>query len=67
MIKVLSAVMSFIVVTVNLVLGRVIRIFSAFEQHQTYTKYNLSVASKLTAATFINTAILPIFINMNKD
>jgi hypothetical protein len=58
--------MSFIVVVVNLLLGRIIRIFSAFEKHKTMTHYNLSVASKLTVALFINTALLPLFVNLDK-
>jgi hypothetical protein len=63
-IRLFSALMSFIVVSVNLFLSKIIRYLSSFEKHDTYTNYNLSVASKLTFALFINTGILPIFINI---
>ena len=59
--------MSMFVVFFNTLLGRVIRIFSTFEKHETYTKYNLSVAVKLAFAMFVNTGLIPIFVNLNKD
>ena len=39
---------------------------SSYEKHSTYTKYNLSVATKLMLSTFINSAILPLAINGDK-
>ena len=59
--------MSMFVVVVNGILSKVIRLFSVYEKHKTYTAYNLSVASKLTLALFINTALIPIFANITED
>ena len=66
-IRLLTIFMSFFVVFFNTLLGRVIRIFSAFEKHETYTKYNLSVAVKLTFAMFVNTALIPVLVNVNVE
>ena len=66
-IRLLTIFMSFFVVFFNTLLGRVIRIFSAFEKHETYTKYNLSVAVKLTFAMFVNTALIPVLVNVELE
>lgn len=58
---------SILVVFINNILYILIRILSAYEKHMTYTKYHLSIAFKLTIATFINTALLPIFTRLDKD
>ena len=43
------------------------RNLSAKEKHETLTAYNLSVAFKLTFARFINTAIVPVIVNISSD
>lgn len=63
-IRFLSILCSFIIVFTNICLRTVIRSFSQMEKHETYTAYNLSVAFKLTFARFINTAIVPIVVNV---
>lgn len=63
----ISALTSFFVVFINYILGRIIRILSAYEQHETYSKFHISVASKLTIATFINTGFVPLLVNVGKD
>jgi flagellar biosynthesis protein FlhB len=65
-IRFISVLTSFLVVFINVVLGRIIRILSAFEKHETYSKYHLSVAMKLTVAMFINTGVVPLFVNFGK-
>lgn len=65
LIRLMSILMSMFVVVVNGILSKVIRLFSVYEKHRTYTAYNLSVASKLTMALFINTAVIPIFANLH--
>ena len=65
-IRVISIFTSFLVVFINVVLGRIIRILSAYEKHETYTKYHLSVAVKLTIALFVNTGIVPLFVNFGR-
>lgn len=40
---------------------------SSYEKHSTYTKYDLSVATKLMLSTFVNSAILPLIINSDKS
>ena len=63
----LSLITSLFVIVVNMLLAKIIRILSKFEQHETYSKYNISVAVKLTIAMFINTAIIPMFVNFRKE
>lgn len=63
----LSFATSLIVVVFNNILVILIRRFSMSERHETYTKYNLSVAFKLTVATFLNTAIIPLVVNIDQD
>lgn len=55
------------VVFINVVLGRIVRILSAYENHETYSKYHLSVSIKLSTVMFINTGILPMFVNWGKE
>lgn len=63
MIRFLSILMSILASFINAALGLVIRKFSSKENHVTYSKYHLSVASKLTAAMFINTGLIPLLTN----
>ena len=58
---------SIIVVMINVALGRIVRILSAYENHETYSKYHLSVEIKLATVMFINTGILPMFVNWGKS
>lgn len=58
---------SILAIIVNSVLNWLIRLLSSFEKHMTYTRYHLSVAFKLMAATFVNIALLPLFINLDKE
>ncbi|CAI2376406.1 unnamed protein product [Moneuplotes crassus] len=60
---ILSILSSILVSVINIILEKIIRELSAYERHDTYTKLNLSVSLKLTFATFINTGILPLFLN----
>jgi hypothetical protein len=52
---------------INFVFGRIVRILSSYEVHETYTDYNLSVALKLTFTRFINTGIIPLVVHYNKE
>ena len=54
---------SFVVVIINNSLRLVVRKFSISEKHLTLTSFNISVAFKLTMARFINTSIIPLFVN----
>jgi hypothetical protein len=58
---------SLFIIGVNTFLKVVIRRFSLFEKHDTYTSHNISVAFKLTLARFINSAIVPLLINRQFD
>ena len=64
LVRFISILTSFLVVTINVVLSRVVRKLTAKEVHATYTKYHLSVSFKLVAAMFINTALIPLFVNL---
>jgi len=66
-IRIISILTSFLVVVINVILGRVIRLLSAYEKHETYSKYHLSVAVKLTMALFINSGITPLFVNYGRE
>jgi len=63
-ITILSAVCSFIVNVINSALGIFIRKLSAYEKHQTYTYYFMSVANKLSYAQFVNTAIITLLVQI---
>lgn len=64
-ILIIVSVNAILVALINFSFGRLIRILSSYEAHETYTKYNLSVAVKLTFTRFINTAIIPFAVNYN--
>lgn len=66
-IRFLSFLVAFVIVAINALLRNVVCILSVKERHETYTKYNLSVAFKLAIARFVNTAIIPVIINVNSD
>lgn len=66
-IRVIAACTSLIIVVINILLTKVIRISSAYEKHETYSKYNISVAFKLWISTFVNTGIIPLLINKSKE
>jgi hypothetical protein len=48
-------------------LPKIVRTLSVREKHETLTAYNISVAIKLTLTRFINTAILPVIVNISSD
>lgn len=52
---------------VNYFILKVVRLLSSYEYNETLTDYNISVAFKLTYARFINTAIVPIIVNINDN
>ncbi|CAG9329705.1 unnamed protein product [Blepharisma stoltei] len=60
--KTASVFLSLLVVFINFVLGRLIRIFSAHESHQTWTLFNVSVADMLILSMSINTGLIPIIL-----
>lgn len=65
LIRLVGILASLIAVIVNWVLTFIIRLLSSFEKHSSYTKYHLSVATKLMMSTFVNTALLPLFNNLS--
>lgn len=62
-ISVISLTSGTIVSITNYILTRLIKYVTLYERHETYTKFNLSVALKLVLATFINTGLIPLFVN----
>lgn len=54
---------SLTIVASNKILIVVVRSFTRRENHATLSDFNLSVASKLTLARFVNTVIVPCSIN----
>ena len=67
LIFIIVGVNAIVVALINFSFGRLIRILSSFEAHETYTKYNLSVAVKLTFTRFINTIIIPCAVHYELD
>jgi len=65
--RALSFVCSFVIIITNKLLITIVRTLSIKEKHETYTEYNLSVAFKLTFCRFINTAIVPMIVNITAD
>jgi len=61
---IVSYICSQVIVIVNANLLTVIRYLSARERHETYTAYNISVATKLTITRFFNSAIMPVVVNV---
>ena len=60
----LSFVCAFVIIFINTLLKNVVVYLTAFERHETRTAYNLSVAMKLVIARFVNTAIVPVIVNI---
>jgi len=56
-----------IVALINFIFGKIIRILSSYEVHETITNYNLSVALKLTVTRFINTGIIPLACHIDPE
>ncbi len=44
-----------------------VRYLTEKERHETMTAYNLSVALKLVLVRFVNTAIVPIIVNIKSE
>ncbi len=59
-----SFLCSIVIMLVNTNLRKVIRDLSIKEKHETYTAYNISVATKLTITRFFNSAIVPVLVNV---
>ena len=55
------------VILINFVLSRCIRLFSLYEKPHTSTQYNSSVALKLVLAMCINTALIAILVDYDRD
>lgn len=64
-VRILTIVAGLFTAAINIFLARIIRKFSAHEKHKTYSKYNLSVAFKLTISLFFNTGIIPLLANVS--
>ena len=58
---------AFITILMNRMLALFINKFTKLEKHHTTTEYQISTAFKLAIAMFINTALIPLFINRGTD
>jgi hypothetical protein len=63
-VRVLSFDCAFVIIFINTLLKNVVVYLTVFERHETRTAYNLSVAMKLVIARFVNTAIVPVVVNI---
>ena len=63
----LSFFTSLVVVFFNRFLLIIIRILTAQEKQETQTKHNVSVGIKITVATFVNSAIVPLIVNLDMN
>ncbi len=65
--RLVSFVIASIIMCINYLLKWMIKNVTAFENQRTHTEFNLSVAVKLTVARFVNSAIVPVIINIKSD
>ena len=63
----LSFLCAIVITIINILLRRVVRDMTAKEKQRTHTANNLSVAVKLALVRFVNTAIVPVIINVRSD
>ena len=66
-IRFLSFLVAFVIILINNILKWVVRYLTEKERHETYTAFNISIAIKLMLARFVNTAIVPVIINIQSD
>jgi hypothetical protein len=66
LIMLIGIISSIIIAINNSILSRVIKYISEFERHETHTKFRLTIALKETFSMFINTAIIPILVNLGR-
>jgi len=62
-IRILTTLSSLVIVMTNKSLLKVVVALSNKERHMTLTNLNLSIATKLASARFINSALVPIVVN----
>jgi hypothetical protein len=67
LVRFITVLTALLTITVNFLLGRIIRKFSTYENHMTYSAYHVSVAFKLSFSMFINVGIVPLFVNLSKE
>ncbi|CAD8147633.1 unnamed protein product [Paramecium octaurelia] len=63
-ITVFGLIASFIISILNNIMGLLIKKFVSLELHSTQTEFNISFANKLGIAQFLNTAIVPLLVNI---
>jgi hypothetical protein len=66
-IRFLSFLVAFVIILINNILKWVVKYLTEKERHETYTAFNISIAIKLMLARFVNTAIVPVIINIQSD
>ena len=62
-----SFIIAIVIIFINYLLKITIKKITSFEYQRTHTAFNLSVGIKLTVARFVNSAIVPIIINVKSD
>lgn len=65
LVRFLSILASLVIVFINIFLKTIVRKFSLYEKQDTLTAYNMSVAFKLTIARFVNSAVVPVVVNVS--
>jgi uncharacterized membrane protein len=60
-----SIIRSLLVAIINFALCNLVRFLSTFEKHHTIAKFHVWITIKLSAVMFINTGIVPFFVNLN--
>ena len=62
-IKAISLLLSFTIQLLNVIISASVRFFSAYEKHETWTQYNISVFHKLVLSTTLNTVLVIFLVN----
>ena len=58
---------AFVIIIVNNLLRWIVKYMTFKERHATHTAFNLSVALKLVLVRFVNTAIVPVIVNVHSE
>jgi hypothetical protein len=55
------------VIVINTAIGRIVRVLTTFEKYSSYTNHSASLWFKLISAMFVNTALIPLAVNFDKE
>lgn len=66
-VRILSLIISFLIMFLNFLLGRIVRWFAEYEKHHTITESTIAMTNKLIVAMTLNTVLMPLLINFDPE